>query len=98
MLQVNDARQRRQLGRLIGLVYADTEVQNMYRFPGSFNLANVNDAACVTSAVLPDCRTNTLVTDATSGSHLWADDLRPGPAVQSRLGSLAEFRAQNNPF
>jgi outer membrane lipase/esterase len=85
-------------GRLIGLVYADTEVQNMYRFPGSFNLANVNDAACVTSAVLPDCRTNTLVTDATSSSHLWADDLRPGPAVQSRLGSLAEFRAQNNPF
>jgi outer membrane lipase/esterase len=83
-------------GRLIGLIYADTESQNMYRFPRSFGLSNVNDAAC--TADLPDCRTNTLVTNATSSNYLWADDLRPGPTMQSRLGSLAEFRAKNNPF
>jgi hypothetical protein len=47
---------------------------------------------------LPDCRTNTLATGATSTSHLWADDLRPGANLQSRMGSLAEFRAKNNPF
>ncbi len=85
-------------GRLIGLVYADIETQNMYRFPGSFGLVVVNDPACLATAVLPDCRTNTLVTGATSVSHLWADDLRLGPAAQSRLGSLAAFRARNNPF
>jgi phospholipase/lecithinase/hemolysin len=85
-------------GRLIGLIYADTESQNMHRFPGSFGLSNVNDAACQASSALPDCRTNTLVTGATSSNYMWADDLRPGPAVQSRLGSLAEFRAKNNPF
>jgi outer membrane lipase/esterase len=85
-------------GRLIGLVYADIESQNMYRFPGSFGLSNVNDAACLGTAVLPDCRTNTLVTNATSSSHLWADELRPGPALQTRMGALADSRARNNPF
>ena len=85
-------------GRLIGLVFADTEVQNMYRFPSRFGLANANDAACLTTAALPDCRTNTLATGATSTSHLWADDLRLGPVAQSRLGSQGAFRARNNPF
>ena len=29
---------------------------------------------------------------------MWADGIRPGPTVQARMGSLAEFRAKNNPF
>jgi outer membrane lipase/esterase len=85
-------------GRLIGLVFIDIETQNMFKFPSNFSLTNVLDAACLTTAALPDCRTNTLVTGATSSSHLWADDLRPGQTLQSRMGSLAEFRAKNNPF
>lgn len=85
-------------GRLIGLVFIDIETQNMFKFPSNFSLANVLDAACLPTAVLPDCRTNTLATGATSTSHLWADDLRPGQNLQSRMGSLAEFRAKNNPF
>jgi outer membrane lipase/esterase len=85
-------------GRLIGLVFIDIETQNMFKFPSNFSLANVLDAACLPTAVLPDCRTNTLATGATSASHLWADDLRPGQTLQSRMGSLAEFRAKNNPF
>jgi outer membrane lipase/esterase len=85
-------------GRLIGLVFIDIETQNMFRFPSNFSLTNVLDAACLPAAVLPDCRTNTLATGATSASHLWADDLRPGQTLQSRMGSLAEFRAKNNPF
>jgi outer membrane lipase/esterase len=85
-------------GRLIGLIFIDIETQNMFKFPSSFSLTNVRDAACLPTAVLPECRTNTLATGATSSSYMWADDLRPGPNVQSRMGSLAEFRAKNNPF
>jgi outer membrane lipase/esterase len=85
-------------GRLIGLVYADIDSQNVHRFPSSFGLSNVTEAACLSSAALPDCRTNTLVPNATSSTHMWADALRPGPTFQSRMGSLAESRARNNPF
>lgn len=83
-------------GRLIGLVYMDTESRNEYRFPSSFGLANVLVGACTTA--LPDCTTRTLVTDATSTNHMWSDDLRPGPTMQARMGSLAGGRARNNPF
>jgi outer membrane lipase/esterase len=85
-------------GRLIGLVYADNETQVMSKFPANFGLSNITDAACQPTAALPDCRTNTLVTGATAGGHLWADDLRPGPTLQARMGSQAEIRARNNPF
>lgn len=85
-------------GRLIGLVFIDIETQNMFKFPGNFSLTNVLDAACQPTAVLPDCRTNTLATGATAAGTMWADDLRPGPTVQTRMGTLAEFRAKNNPF
>jgi len=85
-------------GRLIGLVYADIELQTEYKFPGTAGPLNVNDAACLTTAALPGCTTSTLVTDATSATHLWADALLPGPTYQTRLGSLAAFRARNNPF
>jgi hypothetical protein len=85
-------------GRLIGLIYADVETQNEFRFPSSFSLTNVLDPACQSTAPLPDCQSNTLVTDATAAGYMWADDLRPGPTVQARLGAIAEFRARNNPF
>jgi hypothetical protein len=85
-------------GRLIGLIYADIETQNEFRFPGSFSLTNVLDAACQATAALPDCQTNTLVTGATASGYMWADDLRPGPTVQARFGTIAQYRALNNPF
>lgn len=83
-------------GRLIGLVYADIESQNMAKFPNSFSLSNVVDAAC--TAALPGCKPDTLVSGATGTSHMWADSLRPGPTVHSRFGTVAQFRARNNPF
>jgi outer membrane lipase/esterase len=61
-------------------------------------LANVADAACVTTVTSPACTTATLVTDATSSSHLWADALFLGPTGQARLGTAAASRARNNPF
>ena len=93
-------------GRLIGLVYADTEVQNNVKFPATYGLANVVDAACVASAPLPSCTTATLVpantttgaAAATAATWLWADDRRLSPAGQARLGLLAASRARNNPF
>ncbi|MDH4059352.1 MAG: hypothetical protein OEU94_00925 [Aquincola sp.] len=85
-------------GRLIGLVFADIEIQNEVKFPSSFGLANVIDAACDVNVPLPGCTTATLATGATAAGYMWADSLRPGPTVQARLGALAESRARNNPF
>ena len=91
-------------GRLIGLVYADIEIQNMVAFPSSYGLVNVVLPACLETAPLPGCTTSTLVGAnpitgaATATTWLWADSLRLSPAGQSRLGALAEARARNNPF
>jgi outer membrane lipase/esterase len=85
-------------GRLIGLAYGDVETQNEARFPTSYALTNVTDAACLASAPLPGCQSDTLVTGATSAGYMWADDKRIGPVTQSRLGALAAQRAVNNPF
>jgi len=91
-------------GRLIGLVYADIEIQNMVTFPASYALVNVTSPACLDTAPLPDCTTATLVgatpttAAATGTTWLWADNLRLSPAGQSRLGQLAESRARGNPF
>jgi lysophospholipase L1-like esterase len=91
-------------GRLIGLVYADIELQNMVKFPASFGLSNVIGEACLASAPLPGCTTATLqaatATEAaaTAVTWLWADSLRLSPAGQARIGALAESRARNNPF
>lgn len=84
-------------GRLIGLVYTDIETRNEHRLPSVYSLSNVTTAAC-DGVALPDCTTRTLVTDATSSSHMWADDLLPGANTQGRIGALAAARARNNPF
>lgn len=85
-------------GRLIGLVYADVESQNIVRFPSSFGVTNTADVACVATVTLPDCTTATLVTGATASSHMWADALRPAQALHTRMGTVAASRARNNPF
>ena len=53
--------------------------------------------ACKDTAPLPDCTTATLVDTATSATWLWADNLRPSPAAQARLGLLAESRRAQQP-
>ena len=85
-------------GRLIGLVYADIEVQNNVKFPSNYGLINVNAAACLASAPLPGCTTATLATDASPTTYLWADALMLSPSGQARLGLLAQSRARSNPF
>jgi hypothetical protein len=83
-------------GRFVGLVLADDLTQQMAKFPASYGLGNVTDAAC--NVALPDCTTATLVSGASTGTHLWADDRHLGPVAQGRLAILAEARARNNPF
>jgi outer membrane lipase/esterase len=85
-------------GRLIGLALPDSDQQAVVRFPSSFGLTNVVDAACRTDTPLPGCTTATLVTGATAISWLWADGLRPGPLLHGRMAAAAETRARSNPF
>lgn len=85
-------------GRYIGWVQADTRIQVMKKSPGSFNLSNVKDAACRTTAALPDCNNLTLVEGATGSTHLWADAWHLGPRGHYEIGRLAIDRAENNPF
>lgn len=85
-------------GRFIGLVQGDLQVQAMVRSPAAFSLANVTDAACAVTAVLPDCTINTLVEGASAAGWLWADDLHLGFPGQSRLAAAAIDRARRNPF
>jgi hypothetical protein len=83
-------------GRFIGLVLADDLTQAMTRSPASYSLTNVTDVAC--AVALPDCTANTLVTGASTSTHLWADDRHFGPTAHATLASFAETRARNNPF
>lgn len=83
-------------GRLVGIVFADAEVQTSAVFPATRGYTNVRDPACVPA--LPACTTATLVSGATATSHLWADNLRPAQRFHESLGAQALSRAVNNPF
>jgi outer membrane lipase/esterase len=85
-------------GRLIGLAFADLELQNIVRFPAAFGFANVTDVICLASAPLPTCTTQTMVTNANATNWLWADDRHLSPGGQNRLGLIGALRAKNNPF
>lgn len=83
-------------GRRIGLIQLDEYIGVVLGFPAGYGYSNVIQGAC--TVALPDCSTATLVTGATSTSHLWADDRRAGAAAQQQTGNLAVSRAVNNPF
>jgi lysophospholipase L1-like esterase len=92
-------------GKSVGLVVFDERLQDMVRNYPNYSLANINTAACLTTAALPNCTVTTLkkvpesgTVDATAYSWLWADDLHFSPAGHSQLGSMAASRAVNNPF
>lgn len=86
-------------GRNYGLVLGDDVVTAMVRLPTGFLTApyNVTEAACSSAAVL-DCLTTTLVSGATTSSHLWASDRHIGPEAHRQIGLQAQSRAVNNPF
>ena len=85
-------------GHKIGLIQLDEFLRatDTATRLGRSTYANSTLASC--TVALPDCTTNTLVTEATTSLFLWADDRHFGPSAQLSLGSLALTRAQNNPF
>lgn len=95
-------------GRRIGLVLLDEYIGAVRNLGIGF--VNSTLAACLPSAPLPTCTTNTLGTDAaaipppsvpasaSAATWLWADDRHLSAGGQNSLGSLAAQRAQNNPF
>jgi phospholipase/lecithinase/hemolysin len=83
-------------GRLVGIVFADAEIQGSVGSPATRGYIDVTTPAC--TVALPGCTTATLVAGATGISHLWADTLRPGPRFQESMGAQAVSRALNNPF
>lgn len=84
-------------GRKLGLVLGDDMVRVLAKFPSTYSLSNVTEAACGT-VLPPDCVADGLVTGATSASWLWAGDRSLAYGGQRRLGDLARSRALNNPF
>lgn len=83
-------------GRFVGLILADEFVQTAVRVPGLYSFVDAATPAC--TAALPDCSTQTLVTNANAETWLWADDTWFTTAGHRRLGALAEARARLNPF
>ncbi|MET0519536.1 MAG: SGNH/GDSL hydrolase family protein [Burkholderiaceae bacterium] len=85
-------------GHYIGLVLMDESTQSIAKFPSAFGYTNVTDAACLSTVAIQNCTSNTLVAGASETTWFWASDTLMGPSGQSRLGSLALTRVQNNPF
>ena len=92
-------------GRNWGLVLADDIVAAMHKLPTSFltSPSIATEAACTTvlakdCVITDDATTSTLVTGASTGTHLWADAIHLGPEAHSRIGQQLQSRAVNNPF
>jgi phospholipase/lecithinase/hemolysin len=89
-------------GRMIGLVDAFDLLGAMVKFPGNYGIVNATTPACLSTAPLPDCSTQTLTqVDGASVNpaiYLWADPQLFGPTGHRYLAIVATSRARNNPF
>jgi hypothetical protein len=92
-------------GSKIGLVLVDDFTRNAVRSPGSFGVISFPDQsyACLDSAPLPTCTTDTISPDPSTGvlptaGYLWADPTHLAPVGQTYIGNQAVGRAHSNPF
>lgn len=90
-------------GRKIALVVLDERISGIVSRPGDLSFVNATQAACLPSAPLPDCTTQTLTTTssgtaADGKTWLWADDQHLSAGGQFRFGEMAVASANNNPF
>lgn len=88
-------------GHSAGLVLADELVLSMTRFPATYGVTNLTEAACLD---ITDCDQRPALLDpdvsttTRGGDWLWAGPQQLGPNAQARLGAAAYNRARNNPF
>ncbi|MFT3666830.1 esterase [Piscinibacter sp.] len=87
-------------GSEVALMLTNELMDTMYKYPSSYAMSNSLVVACdaALAPALIDCSTDTLVTGATSTSHLWADDRHFGPQGHAYIGTLAANRVRTNPF
>ena len=92
-------------GSKIGLVLVDDYTRNAVRSPGSFGLIALDNEAyaCLDTAPLPSCTTDTLNVDPNTGAvptanYMWADPTHLAPSAHAYIGSQAANRAHSNPF
>jgi phospholipase/lecithinase/hemolysin len=85
-------------GHKIGLILTDELTQTAAKYPSAYSLSNSTEAACLAAYQPPLCTDKTLTTSASSSNYMWASNTVLGPAIQARIGSLAQSRASNNPF
>jgi hypothetical protein len=87
-------------GHKIGLVQLDEYLKSVDTAAitgvSGAPFSNTTQVSC--TVALPNCSTNTLVSDAVGASWLWADNRHLAVGGHASLGSLALSRAQNNPF
>ena len=88
-------------GSQVALMLTNEQMDNMRTFPVSYGaMTNVLDAVCdkTLAPTVLQCTSDTLVSGATSTSHLWADDLHLSPNGHAYIGALAANRTRTNPF
>jgi outer membrane lipase/esterase len=88
-------------GNQVAIMLTNELVQTMVKFPTNYaGMTNVTDAVCDATkvATVDLCTTDTLVTDGTATSYLWADDTHLSPNGHTYVGSLAASRTRANPF
>jgi len=90
-------------GSKIGLVLVDDYIAGAVRSPLSFGLLTTTIAACLDTAPLPSCTTDTVNTEVNGNAavptqFLWADATHLGSAANSTIGAQAVSRVRTNPF
>ena len=83
----------------VALMLTNEQMDNMRTFPVSYGaMTNVLDAVCdkTLAPTVLQCTSDTLVSGATSTSHLWADDLHLSPNGHAYIGALAANRTRTN--
>jgi phospholipase/lecithinase/hemolysin len=93
-------------GHLIGVVFGDSTIQNLVTYAAYYGITNTTNPVCLQAAntsiddtqVLTGCTVNTLVTNGSPTSYLWAGNISLSPQGQNQIGLAAASRARNNPF
>lgn len=88
-------------GDHVALMLTDELIETMAKFPSTYGgMTNVTTAVCdpLKAATVLDCTTDTLVTDGSGATSLWADDTHLSPNGHNYLGALATGRVRTNPF